>query len=116
MSLAANPLPLGQLKPGADFATKSVPITKNIADSVPLSGMAQDVVIRAWKDNGANIFIVSDGNPPAADYSNVIDEIEPGGAWPAGSRAGTVGTVELRHVNVATLNELDFAFGAVRLG
>jgi hypothetical protein len=115
MPLTTNPQPLGQLKPGADFATKAVKAIVNVAAMVAHIGRVADLIIQAPTTNTKSIFVVTDDQPPAADYSNVLRELAPGAFYSGGSPTG-IAQVDVTNYFVSTQNADDFGFGEIRQG
>lgn len=112
MSLTTNPMPLGQLKPGASFATVTVQAISNVTASLNPTKRVAGILLQAGSANTATIFITSDGKVAASDYSNVLFELAKGERVLLTSATGTA-QIDPRNFYVAAQNNADFGFGCI---
>lgn len=115
MGFPTQPFPLGQLKPGASYATVVTQVISNIASYLTTDFNVRELVIQASPTNTGNITITNDGHVPAADYSNVIRVLQAGEYYAIGSYFAA-NSVDPRNYYVAAVNATDFAFGEAREG
>ena len=104
-------LALGQLKPGANFATVSVAATANFTDLA--SVFADSLFIQANPGNTQNIYICTTAvQPDTTAYVNVLMILAPGGTWSNTSAA--MNSIKLGEYYVGSLNNADFAIAQCR--
>lgn len=112
-----QPMPLGQLKPGASYATVVVQVISNLKAAGYLTSdyNVRELVIQAAPANSGNITITNSNAVPAADYSNVLRILLPGEYYAIGSYFAA-NSVDPRNYYVSAANATDFALGEAREG
>lgn len=107
-----NPFPLGQIKPGATFASASKAITANYTDLV--TAFADSVVIQAHPSNAGNIYVCTTAaTPDLTTFVNVLFVLPPGAFWTDASAA--MNTIALGNYYIGGANTTDFALVQARL-
>ena len=129
------PYPLGVLRPGANYASASIPLTTNV-QPVKVQPVQQPVAalpmgtglmaenkfnlleIRAWAGDGtiaANsgaIYLCSNASAPdTTAFTNVIDVIQPGEAWPRSKEWAD--TIDISTIFIGATNATDFAIANI---
>ncbi len=113
------PYPLGKVFPGASFATISVPLTQNIqptkkdnlGNEVP-DNQFNGIFIRASNLNSGNMYVCNTAAAPdLTAYSNVIDELPPGAAFPRGKEWAN--NRDITALFIGATNATDFTIPAL---
>lgn len=114
-TVSSNPFPLGFVKPGATFATISVPITQNFTDlatSAPY-GQVDSIYVHALAGNSTVVFLLNTvAAPDVATYLNVVDVIAAGSSTSISS--GAMNTLALSQFYIGALNSGDGAIVTVK--
>jgi hypothetical protein len=111
-------IPLGQILPGATYATVSVPVLSSalLAAHPELANKDVNVVSIQFdpgSTGGGRIYICNSAAAPASNRSNVIYTIQsPGDSWPLVGHA--LNDVELGGLYIGADNADDYACGYVR--
>ena len=111
-NITSNPYPTGILKPGATYATVSIPVLTNLTVTAYPGTAAYAITIQANSGNTGNIYVCNTAAAPdETNYLNVLYILTAG--QPVSFYSGALNTIDCSQIFIGADSATDYATGAI---